>query len=136
MSHFTTVETRINSLSALRKACEKLGYHFTEGTGEIEDYYHHRHRAQAKIAIAGPYDVAVVHEPGEEESYSLVADWSMIAGYARHRSDVQIQDELLREYALARVMESCAAEGYDIDASQIQVNADGSMEIVAVSWGA
>jgi hypothetical protein len=139
MSHFTTVETKVNSLSALEAACRKLGYAFEQGDVEVKNYYGERRRAQAKFAIAGPYYVAVVREPGEEESYSLVADWSMIAGYARgtgYRSDVEIQDELLREYALARVMESCAAEGYDIDASQFQVNADGSMELVAVSWGA
>jgi hypothetical protein len=133
MSHLTTVETKVNSLSALEAACRKLGYAFEQGDVEVKNYYGERRRAQAKFAIAGPYDVAVVREPGEEESYSLVADWSMIAGY---RSAVEIQDELLREYALARVMESCAAEGYDIDASQFQVNADGSMELVAVSWGA
>lgn len=130
MSHFTTVETKVNSLSALAKACEKLGYAFTQGDVEVTNYYHQRQRAQAKIAIPGArFEVGVVRESGEEESYALVADWDMLGGE-------RIQDQLVREYALARVMESCAAEGYAIDASEIQVNEDGSMALVAVAWGA
>ncbi len=129
MSHFTTVETKVNSLSALARACEKLGYAFTQGECQITNYYRQRQVAQAKIAIPhGAYDIGVVREPGEEESYALVADWMMLGGE-------RVQDELVREYALARVMESCAAEGYAIDESEIQVNKDGSMALVAVAWG-
>lgn len=129
MSHFTTVETKVNSLSALAKACEKLGYAFTQGDVEIRNYYGHRMNAQAKIQIPhASYAIGVVREPGEEESYALTGDWMMLGG-------APVQDQLLREYALARVLESCAAEGYSIDSSEIRVNEDGSMALVAVAWG-
>lgn len=139
MSHFTTVETKINSLAALAAAAAKLGrpYHPAgDGTLKARGWQGNRLACAALIDF-GRYDVAAVRDEGPEESYTLVADWWAIAtddARYRGRPITDVSEELLREYALERVVETCEAEGYTIDRSQIQIAADGSMELVAESW--
>jgi hypothetical protein len=132
MSHFTTVETEITSLTALAAAAAKLGKPFEQGEVDVRGWHGNRMRAQAKIDM-GSYDVAIVREKRPEERYKMVADWWAI-GMEQGRQSDEVIAELTREYALERVVESCEAEGYVIDRNEIAIHADGSMELVASKW--
>jgi len=72
MSHFTTIQTEIRDVEALRLACAELGIEVLEhtqargfaGNGLPGDYV---------LRLQGPYDIAVQRQP--EGTYRLSTDW-------------------------------------------------------------
>lgn len=74
MSHFTTIQTQIRDLEALRDACAELGLGFTDNT-KCRGYAGVTRLAPHVIQLKGPYDIAV--EPAKENdgTYGLTTDW-------------------------------------------------------------
>jgi len=71
MSHFTTIETEVRDIEALRDACGELGLELLQNT-EARGYGQRKLRADHVIRLKGPYDVAVQRNNG---SHSLTTDW-------------------------------------------------------------
>lgn len=71
MSHFTTINTQIKDIHALKAACAELGLTI-EQNAEARGYQGNRLRGDLVIRLGGPYDVAVRRETSG--SYSLHAD--------------------------------------------------------------
>ncbi len=72
MSHFTTIETRIHDLDALRSACAELGV----GTAEnavARGYGGQRRTGRLVLKLKGPYDVAV-NPAGDGSGFILETD--------------------------------------------------------------
>jgi len=53
MSHFTTINTQIKDLEALREACQELGLGLLQDT-EARGYGSNRRRAEFVIRLKGP----------------------------------------------------------------------------------
>jgi hypothetical protein len=58
MSHFTTIETKIHDLDALRAACAELGLEVAE-RAQARGFGRNTRSGRHVIRLAGPYDVAV-----------------------------------------------------------------------------
>jgi len=71
MSHFTTVNTQIRDIAALRAACTELGLEVIENA-EARGYSSNRIRGDLVIRLKGPYDVALQRQP--DGCYALHAD--------------------------------------------------------------
>jgi len=71
MSHFTTVNTQIRDIAALRAACTELGLEVIENA-EARGYASNRVRGDFVIKLNGPYDVALQRRP--DGCYALHAD--------------------------------------------------------------
>ena len=72
MSHFTTIETQIRDVSALRAACSELGLTI-ESNAQARGYSLNRIKGDLVIRLKGPYDIAVNrHEDG---TFRLTRDW-------------------------------------------------------------
>lgn len=135
MSHFTKVQTKINNLEALRSALDKLGRRFVvaeEGQQVAVRGYKGQNTAAALSIDMGKYDIGVV--PAADGTYELVADWWGIETSAG-RTEAEVVEEINREYAYARVIQACEAQGYQIAREDIQVAGDGSVQLVASKWG-
>jgi hypothetical protein len=72
MSHWTTIQTQIRDIEALRSACAELGLDVLEQT-QARGYGANRHRGDYVIQLKGPYDIAAVRQP--DGQFTLVADW-------------------------------------------------------------
>ena len=72
MSHFTTIQTEIRDITALRKACDELGLELNE-RGEARGYGANRHTGEHVIRLKGPYDIAVNRE--DNGALGLTCDW-------------------------------------------------------------
>ena len=70
MSHFTTINTEIRDIRALKDACAELGLAVEENT-EARGYGSNRTHGDHVIRLNGPYDVAVRRT---STGYELVAD--------------------------------------------------------------
>ena len=104
MSHITTVKAQIKSLSALKKACEKLGLTLCEG---VKKYFAYSDRkCDHKIKVTNnsqAYEVGLTEN--EDGTYSLNYDF-----YGNHGAAIQKIvgtncDKLMASYTTEAVVE-------------------------------
>ena len=133
MSHFTKVATKINNLTALFKALEKMNLKYTTAEQGVEVRGYKGQKLAAEVSInMGKYDIGVVK--AEDGNYTLVADWWGVET-TRGVTEQEFVEELNKEYAYARVVQACEEQGYQIQAEDIQQNEDGTVKLVATKWG-
>ena len=72
MSHFTTIQTQIKDIAALRDTCTELGLPLVADT-VARGYGGQRQLGQFVIQLKGPYDIAVNRQT--DGSYGLTTDW-------------------------------------------------------------
>jgi hypothetical protein len=72
MSHFTTIQTQIRDLVALRAACIELGVSLVENT-VARGYNGRTHKGDYVIKLKGIYDIAVNRQ--QDGTYGLTCDW-------------------------------------------------------------
>ncbi len=71
MSHFTTINTQIKDIEALRLACAEMGLQ-VEANAQARGYQNNRLAGDFVIRLRGPYDVALRRETNG--GYSIHAD--------------------------------------------------------------
>ncbi len=72
MSHFTTIQTQVRDLDALRSALGELGVTLLENT-KARGYAGNQLKGDYVIRLKGPYDIALNKNP--DGSYGLTTDW-------------------------------------------------------------
>lgn len=71
MSHFTTIQTQIKDINALRSACEEMGFTLLQNT-EARGYYENKTKGDYVIRLKGPYDIALNKQ--SNGSFGITAD--------------------------------------------------------------
>jgi len=74
MSHFTTIQTEVRDLEALRDACTELDVVLESGVA-CRGYAGITRTAHHVVRLKGPYDIAVDPSPDDGGSYALTTDW-------------------------------------------------------------
>ena len=72
MSHFTTINTQIKDIEALRSACKELGLTVLQNA-EARGYSQQTRYGDFVIKLDGPYDIAVNKQP--DNTLGLTTDW-------------------------------------------------------------
>ena len=72
MSHFTTIQTQIKDIEALRETCAELRLDLLPDA-QARGYGSQQQNGDFVIRLKGPYDVAVHRQT--DGSYGLTADW-------------------------------------------------------------
>lgn len=72
MSHFTTIQTQVRDIDALRDACRELGLEVLDHA-EARGYGARWHPGDHVIRLKGPYDIALKAQP--DGTFSLTTDW-------------------------------------------------------------
>lgn len=139
MSHFTKVATKINSIPALMRALDSLGYAYevdpNGGTVTVLGYMHEQIDAQLGIKIPGTkYGIGVVRAtlPGDAGTYELAGDWWGIET-TTGKAEREIVDSIGAAYSLARVQIACEEAGYTFEGEPVR-NEDGTVQLTAVAW--
>ena len=120
MSHFTTIQTQIRDLEALRDASVELGLQLLADT-KCRGYAGITRPAPHIIKLIGPYDIAVEPDKENPGSYGLTTDWwdghvakEVGTGYGR----------LLQSYGIHKTMREARTRGLRVLRNQEQ---DGSV---------
>ena len=71
MSHFTTIETLIKDIDALRAACAELNLTVVQNT-QARGFGSNQQHGEYVVQLKGPYDIAVCRQ--SDGHYTLVAD--------------------------------------------------------------
>lgn len=122
MSHFTTIQTQVRDLEALRDACSELGLQLNSGT-PCRGYARQTRKCDHTIVLKGPYDIAVDPSEAKDGTYGLTTDWwdghvdkEVGPGYGR----------LLQSYGVHKTLREAPARGLR---TQRRVEQDGSILI-------
>ena len=114
MSHFTTVETKIQCFVTLQKVIAEMGFVFKEGVTKVRGYQGELADAIAVIDTKSTYDIGVVKT---QTGYSFIGDWDML----QVRAGVE-KDEFLKtvnkKYAYHKVMDEVKKRGYTVVTEQ------------------
>jgi len=120
MSHFTSIQTQIKDIEALRQACAELNLEFLPNA-EARGYGSTGHRGEFIIRLKGPYDVALNRQT--DGTYGLTTDWwdghvekEVGSNYGR----------LLQLYAVHKTAREARKRGLSVQRTQ---RTDGSIKL-------
>ena len=121
MSHFTTIETQVRDLDALREACEDLGLQLLSGV-TCRGYAGAARKAAHVIRLKGPYDIAV--DPGPHNTYDLTCDWW--DDHVEKETGIQ-HGRLLQAYGVRKTLREAKQRGLRVNRRR---ETDGSILLV------
>jgi len=127
MSHFTTIETQVRDLDALREACAELKVEVLTDT-PCRGYARQTRKADVTLRPPeSPYDIAC--DKQENESYALTTDW-----YQGHveRSVGPEFGRLLQLYGVHKATREAKRRGHRVRRRQRD---DGSIQL-SIAGGA
>ena len=121
MSHFTTIQTQIKDIEALRQACQELGLTLLQNT-QARGYYSNTTKGDHVIRLKGPYDIALNQQ--KDGSFGLTAD--LWAGHVEQEVG-KGYGRLMQLYAVHKATREARKKGHLVTRSQKQ---DGSIKLV------
>ena len=120
MSHFTSIQTRVRDIDALRDACGELGLQLL-GNAQVRGYRDNNIPGEFVIRLKGPYDIALNREPNG--TYALTTDWW--DGHVEREVGSNF-GRLLQLYAVHKTTRDARAKGYSV---RRQAQKDGSIKL-------
>jgi hypothetical protein len=121
MSHFTTIQTQIRDIAALREVCRELGVELIENA-VARGYGSNKLKGDRVIRLKGPYDIAVNAQP--DGTFDLATDW--YAGHVEREVGANY-GRLLQLYAVHKAMAEARRKGLTTRRNAL---ADGSIKLV------
>ena len=121
MSHFTTIQTQIRDIAALRGACRELGVELIENA-EGRGYSSNRRKGEYVIRLKGPYDIAVNRQ--KDGTFGLTCDWWQ--GHVE-REVGKNYGRLLQLYGVYKAQTEARRKGYTTRRQSLK---DGSIKLV------
>ena len=121
MSHFTSINTQIKDIEALRSACTELGLSVLQKTN-ARGYGNNVLKGDYVIRLKGPYDIALNKQ--KEGSYGITSD--LWAGHVEQEVGKNY-GRLLQLYAVHKATREARKKGHFVTRSAKQ---DGSIKLV------
>lgn len=121
MSHFTTIQTQVRDIDALREACAELGVTLEPST-TARGYSGNAIKGDYVIRLNGPYDVALNRQ--QDGSYGLTADWW--SGHVA-REVGENYGRLLQLYGVHKASREARSRGYSVRRVPVR---DGNIKLV------
>lgn len=135
MSHFTTVQTKINNLMRLELVLKELGFAYSKA--ELEELLHVKgylgQKAKAKMVIhaSKTYDIGV-NVDAQTGNVTFVADWEFIEMTAGYNQE-EFTRKIAQRYAYHTVKEEVTKRGYTLE--EEKVDEHQHIHIKVSSWG-
>jgi hypothetical protein len=124
MSHFTTIETQIRDVEALRAACNEMGLGLVSN-GQARGYGERKIAGEHVIVLKGPYDIALNRKP--DGTYHLTTDWW--DGHVEKEVGKNF-GRLLQLYGVHKAMQEVRRKGYTVSRFTLK---DGSIKLNVVA---
>ncbi len=110
MSHFTTVETKLQDLVLLKKVLKYLGYKLKENVQHVRGYRGEKINADLVLDTKSSYDIGLVKTA---TGYGFVADWEGVTTHAGIEQD-QFLKTVNKKYPYEKVMQEIKKKGYTV----------------------
>lgn len=121
MSHFTTIQTQVRDIAALRAACSELDLELVE-KARARGYGSNGTQGDFVVRLKGPYDIALNRR--SDGTYGLTTDWW--AGHVEREVGSGF-GRLLQLYGVHKTLIEARRKGCT---ARRQALADGSVKLV------
>jgi len=108
MSHFTTIQTKVKDVEALRAACAELGVVLIQG-GKARGYNGQDKEGEYVIRLKGPYDIALNKDA--KGFLEMTTDWW--AGHVEKEVGAKY-GRLLQLYGVHAATRQAIKKGYKV----------------------
>lgn len=134
MSHFTTVETKIQNLLRLQQVLKELSFAFTVAQEneqvKVKGYLGQTTGAKIVIHASKTYDIGV-NVNAETGNVTFVADWEFVEMTAGISQD-EFTRKVVQRYAYHTVKEEVQKRGYTLEEETVDENQQ--IHIKVSSW--
>jgi hypothetical protein len=134
MSHFTTVETKIQNLLRLQQVLKELNFAFTVAQEneqvKVKGYLGQTTNAKLVIHASKTYDIGV-NVNAETGNVTFVADWEFVEMTAGISQD-EFTRKVVQRYAYHTVKEEVQKRGYTLEEETVDENQQ--IHIKVSSW--
>lgn len=135
MSHFTTVETKINDLVCLKQALEDIGILFEESTenqmATVKGWRGATSQAEISIHATEKYDIGV--RQNQDGTYQLTADWWAIEEETQEKAEI-LQQRIIQRYAFRKAKTEAEKQGFTIDEELLETDGTIKMTVSKASY--
>ncbi|MBI5608622.1 MAG: DUF1257 domain-containing protein [Deltaproteobacteria bacterium] len=135
MSHFTTVQTKINNLMRLELVLKELGFAFSKAEAEellhVKGYLGQKAKAKMVIHASKTYDIGV-NVDATTGNVSFVADWEFVELTAGYNQE-EFNRKIMQRYAYHTVKEEVTKRGYTLE--EETTDDKQHIHIKVSSWG-
>ena len=135
MSHFTTVQSKINNLMRLELVLKELGFAYSKAEAEellhVKGYLGQKTKAKLVIHASKTYDIGV-NVDAQTGNVTFVADWEFIEMTAGYNQD-EFTRKVTQRYAYHTVKEEVTKRGYTLE--EETVDDKQQIHIKVSSWG-
>lgn len=130
MSHFTTVQTKMNDLTCLVQALEDLGYQYTQAEQgvEVKGYRDQLEKARVAVHVSKKYDVGVKQTAN---GFELVADWWGVEA-TRGVTEQEFVNQVQQRYAYHKVVKEVKKRGFTLDMEEQKQ--DNTIQLTVRKW--
>ena len=133
MSHFTSVKTKIKSLTSLERALEDLGYTYSRAEEEqlvtVKGYQGETTDAVISIHASKTYDIGV--KVGADGTCEFIADWWGVES-TRGVEEEEFVKKLTQRYSYHKVIEEVRKQGYTLESEE--VGEDETIQLRVRTW--
>lgn len=134
MSHFTTVQTKIQNLMRLELVLKELGFAYTRAQAEqlvhVKGYLGQKTQAQMVIHASKTYDIGV-NVNAETGLVTFVVDWEFVEMTAGFNQD-EFTRRINQRYAYHTVKEEVQKRGYTLE--EEKVDEENHIHLKVASW--
>jgi hypothetical protein len=135
MSHFTSVQTKINNLMRLELVLKELGFAYSKADVEemlhVKGYLGQKAKAKMVIHASKTYDIGV-NVDAETGNVTFMADWEFVELTAGYNQD-EFTRKVVQRYAYHTVKEEVTKRGYTLE--EEKVDEKQQIHIKVSSWG-
>jgi hypothetical protein len=135
MSHFTTVQSKINNLMRLEQVLKELGFAYSKAEADqllhVKGYLGQKTEAKLVIHASKTYDIGV-NVDAQTGNVTFVADWEFIEMTAGYNQD-EFTRKVTQRYAYHTVKEEVTKRGYTLE--EETVDDKQQIHIKVSSWG-
>lgn len=135
MSHFTTVQSKINNLMRLEQVLKELGFAYSKAEADqllhVKGYLGQKTQAKLVIHASKTYDIGV-NVDAQTGNVTFVADWEFIEMTAGYNQD-EFTRKVTQRYAYHTVKEEVTKRGYTLE--EETVDDKQQIHIKVSSWG-
>jgi hypothetical protein len=133
MSHFTTVQSKINNISRLETVLQELGFAFSKAEAHqqvhVKGYLGQTTEAALAIHASKTYDIGVQVD-AQTGQVSFVADWEFVEITAGYNQE-EFTRRVTQRYAYHTVKEEVTKRGYTLEEETVE---GGQIHIKVSTW--
>jgi hypothetical protein len=129
MSHLSTIDVKLDSLDALKKALEEMGYGYVEGTRTMRTMYGQSTTVELQVKRDNK-ELPVGFRTTNNSDYELVADW-----WGLGINSDKFANDVRAYHAKHKLVDTATSKGFKLEDSRwVEHEGKQMLQVTLGSW--